>query len=567
MATDFGPSRSTFGEVPSNPSNTGKTLGKYRLLARLGQGGMAEVYLAVVAGPGGFNKLQVIKVMKPELLEEPEHRTMFLEEGRLAARLNHPNIVQTNEVQIEGDNHFIAMEYLDGQPLHRIVRRSRKGGDGPPLQWHLHILCEVLSALEYAHTVTNYDGSPLAVVHRDVTPHNVFVTYAGQVKLCDFGIAKTMSSSIETRHGVLKGKVSYMAPEQVLSTRVDRRADLFAVGIMLWEAVTGQRMWNDLSDLQIMQALSQGQIPRAADAKPGLDAELLQILDRALSMDAEGRYATAADFKRDLEMYLFSQTARIRPDAIGKWVSGLFEQERANLQKVIQDQLSGSSSSAPPALDHPRAPAQDSSPSRSGLLASSAGPGRSLTIPSVEVSGPPHRAKRSRGTLAALVGALAASVVFLLGIVIVLTLRARASQPTVVSVETASHETTPTNEAPAPAAAPMDKQIQITVNVTPESARMSLDGHSLAGNPWKSEVAADGKAHELVISADGYESETRTLTFDVTQRIEIHLKKSKGKVVFQAPAPAPAPRPEPKPDPEPAPKPGGGKPLDTTDPW
>ncbi len=554
-------------EDTSNPSNTGKTLGKYRLLARLGQGGMAEVYLAVVAGPGGFNKLQVVKVMKPELLEEPEHRTMFLDEGRLAARLNHPNIVQTNEVQIEGDNHFIAMEYLDGQPLHRIVRRSKKAGEGPPIQWHLHIFCEVLSALEYAHTVTNYDGSPLAVVHRDVTPHNVFVTYAGQIKLCDFGIAKTMSSSIETRHGVLKGKVSYMAPEQVLSTRVDRRADLFAVGIMLWEAVTGQRMWHDQSDLQIMQALSQGQVPKARDVDPSVDPEIEQILDRALAVDSAGRYATASEFKKELENYLFSQTARIRPDAIGSWVGGLFEQERSNLQRVIQDQLSGSSST-PPLLDPPRPAAADSSPSRSGL-AGSGQPGRSLTIPSVEVSGPTRKPKRSRGTLAALVGALAASVVFLLGIVIVLTLRARNAEPTIAGVE---QVTGATGVAPTPPPPPetkpaedKPKKVRMAVSVTPTKADLTLDGKKLDENPWKAEVNVDDKDHELVISAEGYESQTRKLQFDIAQRIEINLKKSKTKVatrVYVAPK-----KPEEKKPPEPPVKKPPGKALDPDDPW
>lgn len=550
----------------SNPSNTGKTLGKYRLLARLGQGGMAEVYLAVVAGPGGFNKLQVVKVMKPELLEEPEHRTMFLDEGRLAARLNHPNIVQTNEVQIDGDNHFIAMEYLDGQPLHRIVRRSKKAGDGPPLQWHLHILCEVLSALEYAHTVTNYDGSPLAVVHRDVTPHNVFVTYAGQVKLCDFGIAKTMSSSIETRHGVLKGKVSYMAPEQVLSTRVDRRADLFAVGIMLWEAATGHRMWHDQSDLQIMQALSQGQVPKARDVMPSIDGELEALLDRALAVDPERRFSTASEFRKDLENFLFSQTARIRPDALGSWVSGLFPQERANLQRVIQDQLSGSTSSTPPLLDASRPPVVgDGSQSRSGALGE---PGRSLTIPSVEVSGPTKRPKRSRGTLAALVGALAASVVFLLGIVIVLTLRARSPETTIASVEQMEASAAAAAESTPPAvatAAEKAKRVQIAVRVTPADATLILDGKRLHETPWKANVLVDDKDHELVISAEGYETESRTLQFDVEQRIEIHLKKSKTKLagpLYVAPK-----KPEEAKDPEPPPKKPPGKELDTSDPW
>lgn len=536
-------------------------LGKYRLLARLGQGGMAEVYLAVVAGPGGFNKLQVVKVMKPELLEEPEHRTMFLEEGRLAARLNHPNIVQTNEVQIDGDHHFIAMEYLDGQPLHRIVRRANKTPEKVPLTWHLHFLCEVLAALEYAHAAADFDGSPLAVVHRDVTPHNVFITYTGQVKLCDFGIAKTMSSSIETRHGVLKGKVSYMAPEQVLATRVDRRADLFAVGIMLWEAATASRMWKDLSDVQIMQALSQGRIPSAREVNPGLDRDLELVIERALAPRPEDRYASAAEFRRELEAFLFSRTARIKPDQMGAWVASLFERERENLQKVIQEQLAGSDKASPPvALDPPRPSGGDSSPSRSGIHAGTAepNPGRSLTNASVELSTP----RRARGTWAAVLGALAASVVFLLAAVVVLVLRGRTTEPTVEALP---------HVAEAPVAAPTEapaKTIRLRIQATPLDAKLTLAGRELEDNPWVGEVPVSDAEQELVITLDGHQTERRLLRLDANQRIEITLKPS------AAPAGATRPRvvaDKPKPDavPEPAApkKKPPSTPLDTEDPW
>src|SRR6185437_1077783 len=189
------------------------TLGKYRLIAELGHGGMAEVYLAVVRGPAGFNKLVVIKQIRPQLAEDPEFLGMFLDEARLAARLSHPNVVQTNEVGQEGNRYFIAMEYLEGQPLNRILHRLQKSG-GLPLGLHIKILSDVLAGLHHAHELADYDGTALEVVHRDVTPHNVFVTYEGQVKVVDFGIAKAAGRAGETRHGVIKGKAPYMAPEQ-----------------------------------------------------------------------------------------------------------------------------------------------------------------------------------------------------------------------------------------------------------------------------------------------------------------------------------------------------------------
>src|SRR5215468_3006277 len=203
-------------------------LRKYRLIAEIGKGGMADVYLAVVQGPAGFNKLVVIKKTRSELTRDPEFIAMFLDEARLAARLNHPNVVQTHEVGQEGDRYFIAMEYLDGQPLNRI--RARAGSSfGVNLQ--VRVLADVLAGLHHAHELCDFDGTPLGVVHRDATPQNVFVTYDGLIKVVDFGIAKAVDSSAETRTGVVKGKVTYMAPEQAKGDRVDRRADIFAVGV------------------------------------------------------------------------------------------------------------------------------------------------------------------------------------------------------------------------------------------------------------------------------------------------------------------------------------------------
>ena len=188
-------------------------VGRYRLIAELAHGGMGDVYLAVAQGAGGFSKLMVIKMLRPALAEDEQFLTMFLEEARLAARLNHPNVVQTVEVGNEGRKYFLAMEYLEGQSLQRL--RTRVAKEHPfPLGPHLRILVEALNGLHYAHELVDIDGRALDLVHRDATPHNIFVTYDGQVKVVDFGIAKAMDSSLETRTGELKGKIAYMPPEQ-----------------------------------------------------------------------------------------------------------------------------------------------------------------------------------------------------------------------------------------------------------------------------------------------------------------------------------------------------------------
>ena len=218
------------------------TFGRYRLIAELGRGGMATVFLAVTEGAMGinFNKLVVLKRLREHVADDPEFVTMLMDEARIAARLNHPNVVQTLEVDKAEGEPFLAMEYLDGQPLHRILSRDRATF---PLAMFLAVLADVLSGLHHAHELADFDGTPLNIVHRDVTPHNVFVTYNGQVKVVDFGIAKAEGRASETKHGVVKGKVSYMAPEQARSGMLDRRTDVFAVGVMLFEACTRRRMW------------------------------------------------------------------------------------------------------------------------------------------------------------------------------------------------------------------------------------------------------------------------------------------------------------------------------------
>ncbi len=515
----------------SQSLNQSRILGKYRLIARLGQGGMAEVFLAVVAGPAGFSKLHVIKVMKPELLEEIENRAMFLDEGKLAARLNHPNIVQTYEVQIDDDQYYMAMEYLDGQPLHRILRRSAKAESSLPLHWHIHVLCDVLAALEHAHELCDYDGAPLKVVHRDVTPHNVFVTYAGQVKLCDFGIAKTMTSSVETRAGILKGKVSYMAPEQVLGSRLDHRADLFSVAVMLWEAATGSRIWQGQSELHIMQALCDGLIPRILDTNPDVDPELAQIINRGLAADPKQRWQTAGEFRRALENWVYSNTARVDPRAIGEFISKLFEKERSKLQIVIQEQLSGQQG-PPQAFDSLMPPrigvTGDSSRSvrapPGGEPVSSGPPAQgSLTIPSVEV-----RALRPRRTIAAAVGVVAALAIFLVIAVTALVVRSTRGDPEAVVEGTdsrhASEQPIPQQIAPTPLPTQPGERVRIRVRVSPGTAKLFLDGTEV-DNPFVLDRPKDPRDHTLVAEASGYESETRVLRFEQGLDLEIALTK------------------------------------------
>jgi len=312
------------------------TLGPYRLLAALGHGGMADVYLATRGGVRGFNKLLVLKVLKPGLRVEPEFVAMFLDEARLSARLAHPNVVQTYEVADSQDGYFITLEYLDGQPLHHVTRRFKSAG-GLPLEAGVRIMAEALAGLHYAHELCDYDGARLDIVHRDVSPHNVFVTYAGEIKIVDFGIAKARDSSLETRLGMLKGKIGYMSPEQARGDAVTRTADIYGAGVILWELVSERRMWSGVAELAILKRLVAGEVPPLGPAD--VPEELRRVVQRAIAADPAERYPTAAEFADDLQGFLATLTRA--PDAreIGAIVASAFEPDRARLRGLVLEQL------------------------------------------------------------------------------------------------------------------------------------------------------------------------------------------------------------------------------------
>ena len=233
---------------------------KYRRLAVIGHGGMADVHLAIAQGAGDFKKLVVLKELRPGFAGRAEHLAMFLQEARIAARMAHENVVTTYEIGDVDGRPFIAMEFLDGQPLHRVLRRLHEDG-GLPLHEHLGVLVQVLAGLQHAHELCDYDGRPLGLVHRDATPHNVVVTYEGRAKLVDFGITRGVDGEADTAVGTFKGKASYAAPEQARGAAIDRRTDIFAVGVMLWEALANRRMWADLSEVAIIARLRGAEVP------------------------------------------------------------------------------------------------------------------------------------------------------------------------------------------------------------------------------------------------------------------------------------------------------------------
>jgi serine/threonine-protein kinase len=313
--------------------------GRYYPIARLGRGGMSEVYLAVARGPAGFNKLVVVKRLLANLVSETMFLDMFLDEARLAAQLNHPNIVQTNEVAIGDGTYFIAMEYLEGQPLLKVMQRLLP--TPLPVNIALRIGANVSAGLHYAHTLTSFSGTPLGIVHRDVSPQNIFVTYAGQVKVVDFGIAKATGQTTETATGVLKGKIAYMAPEQVGGGAIDGRVDVFSLGVVLYEALTGQRIWGaPTRDVNVLKRLVDGDIPSSPRAViPSIPEDVDAICRRALAADRDERYGAALEMHKEIQKSIARLPHAVTDHEIGEMVAGMFGQERQAIAKVIEKQL------------------------------------------------------------------------------------------------------------------------------------------------------------------------------------------------------------------------------------
>jgi len=314
--------------------------GKYHVVARLGRGGMGDVYLAVHMlavhmRPAGISKLIVVKELREQLASIPEARSMFLDEARTAVRLNHPNVVQTYEVVEEEDSLYLTMEYLEGQPLQQIIRGPKRALVPLPLQ--LQILADALAALHDAHELTDYDGTPLHIVHRDVSPHNLIVTYDGTAKLLDFGIAKAAEAKTVRETGIVKGKVRFSSPEQSLGTDVDRRSDVFAAGAVLWEIVTGEAMWKGLSDNEVLLAIAAGEIPSPATVVPEVPARLEAICRKALAFAREDRYATANEFRDALLDYL--RDAGDRGVELGPVMASAFAKERSEIRAVIDAEI------------------------------------------------------------------------------------------------------------------------------------------------------------------------------------------------------------------------------------
>ena len=312
---------------PSVTLEAGTHVGKYVVRRKLAEGGMAEIFLCTARGPEGFEKEVVIKRVRAFLASDPDFVQMFIAEARLASRLNHANVVQIFDFDKHEDTYYLAMEYVRGCSLWELRKRSKEAMAPMPTTLVAHIGAEVARGLHYAHRL-RVNGELLHLVHRDVTPHNVLVSYDGAVKLTDFGIAKAGNKL--TNPGVLKGKFAYMSPEQARGENVDVRTDVFALGVVLWELLTGGRLFQGDSEIAVLRAVQESTIVPPARLNPDVPPDLDAAICRALERDLSKRFQTAGELERALAQCVLSHARSVDDTDVGAYVRRLFPTAASN---------------------------------------------------------------------------------------------------------------------------------------------------------------------------------------------------------------------------------------------
>lgn len=457
-----------------------RQFGRYTLLCHLATGGMAKLYLARLVGSEGFEKLVAIKRIHAHLSESEEFIQMFVDEARLVSRIAHPHVVQVLELGHVDNTHFIAMEYVDGETLTALVRRIRV-----PMRICARIIADAASGLHAAHELRGKDGELLGVVHRDVSPHNILLSYEGAVKVVDFGVARAKGNLHTTNVGTVKGKFAYMAPEQARLETVDRRADLFALGIVLYEITTRHRLFKAETEAQTISKVLSQQIYRPSLVVPDYPPELERIVMKSLERDPDARFQNAEELQSALLEYLAASGPPLLPSALASLMREAFADRIKEKQELLVrcEEVSGVLPQA----------------------ALSSSPSLTLTMGGATIS-------RLQKLEAEGAGAHRRRAVLVLAVVAVLLVAAGAVAAALLlrggPSETAGSGTA-VDASPAPVA---KRRITILIKVTPVNASIALDGKAVT-NPYEvRREAGEGKL-QAMISAPGH----------VSQRIEIPL--------------------------------------------
>ena len=340
------------------------TLGRYQLLSRLAVGGMAEVYLARQGELSGFKTLVVVKKVLPHLALKPDFIAMFLDEARIASMLDHPNVVRITEVGRTESEYFLAMELVQGKPLASILQQSERAKTPLPHGLGALIVANAAAGLHHAHLLTDASGHPLGLVHRDVSPQNIMVSFEGSVKVIDFGIARALGRLGDTSSGSLKGKLGYMAPEQARGEAIDARADIFSLGVVLWECIAGRRLFLRENELATLRAVVYEPIPKVSKYTK-VDPVLEVIIEHALARDLDERFQTAEEIRVALERWIFAAGGTSTHD-LASVMKSWFPGDHMQWQRAARLALDMQESDPPIDMTFPALAGSKSSASKTG---------------------------------------------------------------------------------------------------------------------------------------------------------------------------------------------------------
>lgn len=338
-ATPSQPGYAPQSQPSSQPGPGALYVARYELLIELAAGGMGSVYVGRQRGAGGFERVVAIKRMHPHLVRDADFALAFHEEARIASMIHHPNVVNVVDVYEDAGEHLIVMEYIEGTSVNGLLMGARREKLRIPRAVAVRVAIDALHGLHAAHEQRNIDGAPLMIVHRDVSPQNILVGVDGSVRLTDFGIARAVERSVHTSTGQLKGKLRYMSPEQALGQPIDRRADVFALGIVLWEMLSGDRFYQGDSELDVLRSVAEGRIAPLRQYDPAFPAVLEQIVGYALAPNMDHRFATAQDFAVALERYALdardTATSADVAELVNRLEGGRVEKRRRELKEAL----------------------------------------------------------------------------------------------------------------------------------------------------------------------------------------------------------------------------------------
>ncbi len=352
---------------PAPPPSGSEEYGNYFLVEKIAVGGMAELFKAQQRGVQGFQKIVAIKRILPHLVDNEDFATMFIDEAKLAAQLTHPNIVQIFDLGKAGSSYYIAMEFVNGRDLRTLLRKTKEYGRPFPEAVAAFVTMKIASALDYAHRKRGFDDRELKLVHRDVSPQNILISTEGAVKLVDFGIAKAATKASHTVAGALKGKLLYMSPEQALGQQLDNRSDLYSLGLVLFEMLTGERCFQADSEMGVLEKVRMGKIGDLRAINPEISPEMVEIVNRALHKSVEQRYASARLLERDLRDLLMKRGHIPAEHDIAEYLEAVLMGPKDRLEEVVRSRFPlPSALPPPPPVSSPSMASMDTTPTLHG---------------------------------------------------------------------------------------------------------------------------------------------------------------------------------------------------------